>query len=166
MNPDFSSALSSQKNNFYKYPQNAYGGMTGQNAYSMQAGAYGSYPNYYDYSAYGYQPYYQQANQYTYPYNYQTSQVAGYDQNAQYQQLLMQSLANQQAYPQGTVPGTQSADLTAQYQQASVGYPNTAGYGYDYSQAAMYQMQGQMPMTQGNLGIDMQDPNKKMEEKK
>jgi hypothetical protein len=167
MNPDFSSSLNPQKNNFYKYPQNAYGGMSGQNAYSMQTGAYGSYPNYYDYSAYGYQPYYQQANQqYAYPYNYQSTQVPGYDQNAQYQQLLMQSLAGQQGYPQGTIPGAQT-DLTAQYQQASVGYPNTAGYGYDYSQAAMYQIgQQQMPMGQGNLGIDMQDPNKKMGEEK
>jgi len=160
MSPDFSSSMG-QKNNYYKYGQQSYGA-NAQNPYNMGASSYGTaYPGYYDYSAYNYQPYYQQTNQYPYPYNYQ-NQVAGYDQNAQYQQLLMQSLAGQQGYPQGTVPGIQAADLTAQYQAQTAGYPSS-GYGYDYTQA-MYQMnpQAQMQIPQmGNPGDMLLLDNKK-----
>lgn len=156
MGSDFSSSMGGQKGNYFKYGQQQSYGSSGQNSYGAgQGGSYGSaYPGYYDYSGYNYQPYYQQSNQYGYPYNYQ-SQVGGYDQNAQYQQLLMQSLATQQAYPQGSVQGAQGADLTAQYQAQSAGYP-AAGYGYDYGQA-MYQInpQAQMQMPQVNTAGDM-----------
>lgn len=153
MNPDFSSSLG-QKNNYYKYGQQSYGAGA-QNAYGMGTGSYGTaYPGYYDYSSYNYQPYYQQGNQYAYPYNYQT-QAAGYDQNAQYQQLLMQSLATQQGYPQGNIPGAQGTDLSVQYQAQAGGYPTT-GYGFDYNQN-MYQMnpQAQMQIPQVNTTGDM-----------
>lgn len=153
MSPDFPSSMG-QKSNYYKYGQQSYGAPA-QNTYGMGANSYGNaYPGYYDYSSYNYQPYYQQPSQYAYPYNYQ-SQAGGYDQNAQYQQMLMQSLATQQAYPQGSIPGAQGADMSAQYQAQSAGYP-ASGYGYDYSQA-MFQMnpQGQMQVPQINTAGDM-----------
>jgi hypothetical protein len=169
MNSDFPSS-SGQRNNYLKYGQQSYGGANTQNSYGMGSGSYGAaaYPGYYDYSSYNYQPYYQQPNQYgQYPYNYQT-QPTGYDQNAQYQQLLMQSLATQQAYPQGTIPGTQGSDLSGQYQAQTSSYPPT-GYGYDYSQS-MYQMnpQAQMQIQQVNSPGDMLllDNKKTGEEKK
>lgn len=174
MNPDFSSNTSAQKtNNYYKYNQQAYAGYPAQNSYGLQAGTYPGYPNYYDqYSAYGYQQYYNQnlSNQYVYPYsNYQTSQVPGYDQNAQYQQLLLQSLAGgQQTYPQATTPQAvaQTTDLTAQYQAQAAGYPGV--YGYDYSQFNMYGInpQAQMPMPQVNTMGTEADLKKANDEKK
>jgi hypothetical protein len=156
MNTDFTSTQKQGGSGYYKYNQNqqvGYSSMQQQNQFNIQGG-YGNNSNPYSgylpeqYQNVYYNPYavYQGTNQNVYPYNYNyqgqvqipqnQGQTQGFDQNAQYQQMLLNSIGNQQF--------AQSSDLNNfnQYQNQIGGYM-MSGYGYDLNQLNMLQMSQQ-----------------------